>query len=87
MASIIRYFDCVSKEEYVASSFCNAPPVTEKMMKRPVERPRKRPARDADVDKENVQVTHAETSTQEQEQVDDGEDGHVDDEEPTAKHV
>ena len=60
MASITRYFDRVCKEEYVASSFCNAPSVTEKTTKRPVGRPRKRPARDADADKENVSVTRAE---------------------------
>ena len=67
MASITCYFDRVSKDKYIASSFCNAPSVTEKMTMRPVERPRKRPARVADADKENVSVTRAETSTQEQE--------------------
>ena len=29
VASITRYLDHMSKEEYVASSFCNAPSVTE----------------------------------------------------------
>ena len=85
MPSISRYFDRVSKEEYVASSFSNAPSVTQKMTKRPVGRPRKRPVRDADADKENVSVTRAETSTQEQ--LDDGEDARVHGEEPTAKRV
>ena len=86
MASLTQYFNRVSKEEnqYVAASFYKTPSM-KRTTKRPLGRLRKRPL-DADTNKENILVTRAET-IQEQEQVDDKEDAHVDGEERTAKHV
>ena len=58
MATLKDYFNCISPEDFVAAAFTECGKKKVKPSKRPVGRPKKRPleVREAQADKESVQV-------------------------------